>query len=84
MARFQLIMPLLIEDFEERQYKLPRQDAGRSALSDGPARPEAEGPRGCLRNAKYCVGSIERQARVEQGSTFRLIPSSVVFAVMFS
>ena len=41
--------------------------SGRGSLPDGSARSQAERSCGCVRNAQYRGGSLERQTRIEQG-----------------
>ena len=63
------LLTLLIEDFEEKNYQLPKASPlPGDCISHGAAWPQAKGPCGRLRHAQYRLRGDERQARTEQAA----------------
>ncbi len=60
------LLTLLIEDYEEKYYRLPRSSPLEGdCFPDGAAWLEAEGPVGCVWDAEHCVRGFAREAGVE-------------------
>ena len=60
------LLTLLIENFEEKQYALPKASPlAVIEFLDGSARAEAEGPRGGVWDAEPCFRGAAGEARVE-------------------